>query len=451
MQTPAISNQININSGSASPNKASDNPAEPFGQVLSREMAARPKADEPPRTNAPKSTRSETKSDTPKQTDAKDGGEAATSTATARSDSTSKPATDKTATDADLEEQDAETSVSAESAELLALVASLTQPAQTDARETKDGVLPDEELPADAQAGTDQPLDPSLATQGLGLIRTTADAAQAGDATPADNALTRAIRGTAAGQDMAARAMRLANDRAENNATNKGVSPDAKEFAAGLAQAADGKPVQENAATQGQAGRTEFGAQQSVSDTTAAKPMPDLQQAGPAPINTGAVSQAQLQQAQAASAHMAADKLAPRVGTPGWDNALGQKVVWMVGADVQSASLTLNPPDLGPLQVVLNVSNSQATANFTAAQPEVRQALEASLPKLREMLGEAGIQLGQANVSAGMPNGQQNAFEQPRQSASHSSGRQNDTAEAPVRVGRTQTISGGQGLVDTFA
>jgi flagellar hook-length control protein FliK len=33
----------------------------------------------------------------------------------------------------------------------------------------------------------------------------------------------------------------------------------------------------------------------------------------------------------------------------------------MVGSEEQTASLTLNPPDLGPLQVVLSVSNDQAT------------------------------------------------------------------------------------------
>ena len=109
-----------------------------------------------------------------------------------------------------------------------------------------------------------------------------------------------------------------------------------------------------------------------------------------------------LQQAAAAAA-VPGDKLTGRVGTPAWDQQLGQKVVWMAAGGDQSATLTLNPPDLGPLQVVLTVTNDQADAAFMSAQPEVRQALEAALPRLREMMSEAGIAFGNATVSAGSP------------------------------------------------
>jgi len=85
----------------------------------------------------------------------------------------------------------------------------------------------------------------------------------------------------------------------------------------------------------------------------------------------------------------ASPKLAPTVGTTAWGQALGEKLVWMTAGAQQTASLTLNPPNLGPLQIVLNVSNDQATASFFSAQPEVRQALEAAMPKLREMMDEA--------------------------------------------------------------
>ncbi len=149
----------------------------------------------------------------------------------------------------------------------------------------------------------------------------------------------------------------------------------------------------------------------------------------------------------------AGDKLTPQVGTPGWDQALGQKVVWMVAGGQQSASLTLNPPDLGPMQVVLNVTNSHATATFTAAQPEVRQALETAMPKLREMLGDAGIQLGQTSVNAGNAQQQQNFAGQASQ---NSSGRHGDRIDAIDGTGAIATQSttrttAGIGLVDTFA
>ncbi|MDB5765023.1 MAG: putative flagellar hook-length control protein FliK, partial [Herminiimonas sp.] len=160
------------------------------------------------------------------------------------------------------------------------------------------------------------------------------------------------------------------------------------------------------------------------------------------------LQQAAFDKAQTLAGHPV-EKLTPQVGSPGWDQALGQKVVWMVAGGQQSASLTLNPPDLGPLQVVLNVSNSHATASFTAAQPEVRQALEAALPKLREMLGDAGIQLGQASVNAGTSQ-QQHAFAEPRRTSNHNESA-DTVADRPLQVTRTVLPVVRDGLVDTFA
>ena len=152
----------------------------------------------------------------------------------------------------------------------------------------------------------------------------------------------------------------------------------------------------------------------------------------------------------AATGQPATDTLAPHVGTTAWDNALGQKVVWMAAGAQQSASLTLNPPELGPLQVVINVNNTHAEATFTAAQPEVRQALEAALPRLKEMLSEAGISLGQTSVNAGSPN-QQGAAGQQQARDGGQRGNDNPAQAETIIRGRTQAISGGNGLVDTFA
>jgi flagellar hook-length control protein FliK len=170
--------------------------------------------------------------------------------------------------------------------------------------------------------------------------------------------------------------------------------------------------------------------------------------------NLGATTQ-QLQGVQAGGvqtaqqlAASAAEKLTPRVGTSAWDQALGQKVVWMVAGEQQSASLSLNPPDLGPLQVALSVSNSQATATFTAAQPEVRQALEAALPKLREMLGEAGIQLGHASVNSGSTS--QQGSEQHASQHGRRIGQTDNDSDAQVHVSHVPTPASGRGMVDTF-
>ncbi|MGK5072132.1 flagellar hook-length control protein FliK [Janthinobacterium sp. ZB1P44] len=158
-----------------------------------------------------------------------------------------------------------------------------------------------------------------------------------------------------------------------------------------------------------------------------------------------------LQQAAAAVA-VPADKLTGRVGSPAWDQQLGQKVVWMAAGGDQSATLTLNPPDLGPVQVVLTVTNDQADAAFMSAQPEVRQALEAAMPRLREMMSEAGIAFGSATVSAGTPE-QQHHGERAASGERRGNGQGGGTsggeiAIAPATGGRSRPSLS---AVDTFA
>lgn len=151
-----------------------------------------------------------------------------------------------------------------------------------------------------------------------------------------------------------------------------------------------------------------------------------------------------------AGSDIAAPHLSPAMGTPAWNQALGEKIVWMAAGAQQSATLTLNPPNLGPLQVVLNVTNEQATASFFSAQPEVRQALEAAFPRLREMMNEAGIQLGQATVSADTPQQNNTPDRQPQRIAAPFPGA-DEAAAGGVQALHVPVQTAGRGLIDTFA
>jgi len=180
-----------------------------------------------------------------------------------------------------------------------------------------------------------------------------------------------------------------------------------------------------------------------------------LTQQDPSTMAAAALAQASqpaaLEAAQAAAG--ASEQLSAQVGTGDWEDQVGQKVVYMIGNEEQTASLTLNPPDLGPMQVVLSVSNDQASVTFSSNHEEVRQALEDALPRLREMMSESGIALGNASVNAGSQDSRQ-----AQQDASPRGGRQARNAgpdgvagvdAAAPRV--TRTVLRDNGLVDTFA
>jgi flagellar hook-length control protein FliK len=154
----------------------------------------------------------------------------------------------------------------------------------------------------------------------------------------------------------------------------------------------------------------------------------------------------------AANAVASANEIKAAPGSPAWDQAVGNKIVWMVGNTEQSASLTLNPPDLGPLQVIIKMQNDQASATFISAHHEVRQALEAAIPTLRNMMNDAGISLGQTTINMGNPqqqnfqdtgNGQ--AANQTADMTSEAMTGLSSSAEPPL-VKRVSS-----GLVDTFA
>jgi flagellar hook-length control protein FliK len=152
-----------------------------------------------------------------------------------------------------------------------------------------------------------------------------------------------------------------------------------------------------------------------------------------------------------APASAASNALAPSVGSAAWGQALGEKIVWMTAGAQQTASLTLNPPNLGPLQIVLNVTNDQATASFFSAQPDVRHALEAALPKLREMMNESGIQLGQATVSAEQQPQQHNEANRDARRMSPPYPGANHATDTGAQTLPTLPRQSGRGLVDTFA
>lgn len=161
------------------------------------------------------------------------------------------------------------------------------------------------------------------------------------------------------------------------------------------------------------------------------------------------VAQLQLNAAPApAPAAPAQAAIAARVGTPDWNTELGQQIVWMVGDKQQVAELHVNPPELGPLDIKLTIDGSQTTAVFTSPHSEVREAVESALPRLREVLADSGLTLGNASVTADTPRDSQ-AFDRPSQNGR--TGERNAADAAPAAAPPLRTVRAARGMVDLFA
>lgn len=175
-----------------------------------------------------------------------------------------------------------------------------------------------------------------------------------------------------------------------------------------------------------------------------------------APGNTATAVQQVIAAASPQHAHAvprAPLPVAQPVGSSGWSEEVGNRISWMATRLESRAELVLTPPQMGRIEVSLAVNGDQATASFVSANLTVREALEAALPRLREILAEAGIQLGEAQVGA--ENARQSA-QQDKNGDNSAAGRTGRADLASTQGGEAapQHASGlklGRGLVDTFA
>lgn len=88
------------------------------------------------------------------------------------------------------------------------------------------------------------------------------------------------------------------------------------------------------------------------------------------------------------------------VGGDMFGEELAQKMSLFVGKGLQSAQLILNPAELGPLEIKLHLHKDQAQIQVQSSVPMVRELVEASAQRLRDMLAEQGVELSRFDVGA---------------------------------------------------
>ncbi|NML24887.1 flagellar hook-length control protein FliK [Zoogloea dura] len=173
------------------------------------------------------------------------------------------------------------------------------------------------------------------------------------------------------------------------------------------------------------------------------------------PTNSfAAMHAAALANLQAASPQSTPSPVPLHVATPAssphWPEEVGNKVSWMVSNTESHAELTLTPPQLGKVEVSITVSGDQTSAQFVAATPAARELIEQNLPRLREILEQSGINLGQTDVGTSGQSAQSGDTPTGRQRSGWQSptGGDEGPATSPVPAHWARR---GEGLVDTFA
>lgn len=129
------------------------------------------------------------------------------------------------------------------------------------------------------------------------------------------------------------------------------------------------------------------------------------------------------------------------VGQPQWAGAIAERVAFLASQRVNAAEIHLDPPELGPLQVRVTVAQEQASVQFVTQHGAVKEALDQSAFRLREMFDQEGMNLVDVDVS-------DQSFAQQREDAGDQTGKGSDIDEDDEL--QEVAVKPNLGLVDHF-
>ncbi len=138
--------------------------------------------------------------------------------------------------------------------------------------------------------------------------------------------------------------------------------------------------------------------------------------------------------------------------SPEWADELGQRLIWMHGKSVQAAEIHLNPPQLGPMAVRIQMHDDQTSIQFASPHAAVREAIEAALPRLKELFNAQQLPLTHVEVSQQSLEDRSHA----RREQSHASARdyqasaQEDGLEESGKESRRLEVNVGSRLLNLY-
>jgi flagellar hook-length control protein FliK len=121
----------------------------------------------------------------------------------------------------------------------------------------------------------------------------------------------------------------------------------------------------------------------------------------------------------------------------------------MVQQNISSAEIRLNPANLGPIEVRIDMTDDKVNVSLTSSHAVVREAMELALPKLREMFDANGLNLAGTDIS-------QHSFAEQREqkAAENNSKTFSDTTDQTILVNSNEQelkqSSPANGIVDLY-
>lgn len=124
---------------------------------------------------------------------------------------------------------------------------------------------------------------------------------------------------------------------------------------------------------------------------------------------------------------------------------IAEKIRWMVNGRQSMAEIRLDPPEMGSMQIRLNVSGDSASVSFVVQSQQAKEALNEAMPRLRDMFSEQGLDLGESFVS------QQNSGEAgDGEFADRQGGGFGESADEEIKSQETHVVRPANGLIDDY-
>lgn len=139
--------------------------------------------------------------------------------------------------------------------------------------------------------------------------------------------------------------------------------------------------------------------------------------------------------------HVLRMKMDAAVQQEGWNREFAMKMTSMASAGEQSASLQLHPSELGSIEITMTTENDKAKVHFVVQTAGAREALENSLPKLREFFEESGMTLSDAGVEDQSTRSAMTEQQEQKDSNEYSS-LADDPSETGLDDTKTESING---------
>ncbi|MDN3649368.1 flagellar hook-length control protein FliK [Reinekea marina] len=125
---------------------------------------------------------------------------------------------------------------------------------------------------------------------------------------------------------------------------------------------------------------------------------------------------------------------------------LSDRIHTMIKKDIQHGFIRLDPPELGALEVRIQVTQETTQIQIVSQSPQVREALESQSIRLRESLAEQGLTLADLDVSDQSSQGAENSSEDGQDNHANADDDEIDSQNIDSEVSSQST----NGLVDHY-